>query len=394
MVFNLAASFTFVVSRDAVNKWGADFLWHPVGTGPYYLKELLHEQRIVMEANPNYRGRPDIDGNTPLSASERLPQIPRLEYDYFAETVPPWILFTQGLFDVAGIPKESYNQAIRLDTGELTPEMLKKGITLTKTPDVATEYIGFNMQDPVVGKNKPLRQALSLVFDRKTYIENFLNGRGEPAIGPIPPGFPTFDPNRVNPYTCYNVALAKQKMEEAIRINHGPIPPLTLLMRDADTLSRQMAEYFAAQASQVGVTLVPEFRDFSRWQEMVDNRQTQLFDAGWVADYPDEQDFLQLFYGPNAPAGGVNSSAYINPAFDRLYDQARVMNDCPERRKLYLQMEEMVEEDCPWLLEVYPVIFRLNYNWVHNLSEMLYGYGYRQFVSIDFQSRNRLLEPK
>jgi hypothetical protein len=70
------------------------------------------------------------------------------------------------------------------------------------------------------------------------------------------------------------------------------------------------------------------------------------------------------------------------------------MNDCPERRKLYLQMEEMVEEDCPWLLEVYPVIFRLNYNWVHNLSEMLYGYGYRQFVSIDFQSRNRLLEPK
>ncbi|MGD0539921.1 MAG: ABC transporter substrate-binding protein [Tepidisphaeraceae bacterium] len=392
MIYNLAASWTSIVSRDAVNYWKRDFRLHPVGTGAYYLKENLPDQRIVLEANPIYRGKPDVDGGAEVAESERLPRIKRMEYDYFTETLPPWILFTQGLFDAAIIPKESFGQAIQLQTGRLSDDLREKGVILSKSPLPVTEYIGFNMEDPIVGPNRPLRQAMSMAFDRESYIENFWNGRGFPAIGPIPPGFVTYDPSQVNPYTQFNLAAARKAMKEAEKINGGPIPPLRILMRDSETLSRQMAENFALQMSQIGLSVQPEYRDFARWNEMVDNRQTQLFDAGWVADYPDEQDFLQMFYGKNAPAMGVNSSAYVNPAFDQLYDRAAILPDGPERRRLYVQMEEVVMNDCPWLIEFYPTSYALHYDWLGGLHSMDYGYGYRQYVSLDYALRRKRLE--
>jgi ABC-type transport system substrate-binding protein len=391
LLYNLALDATGIVCKKAVDTYKDRFSRSPVGTGAYYLDEELEGQRIVMKANPIYRGRPDIDGGTPIADADRLPHIKRMEYDLFKEAVPPWLLFTQGYFDYAGIPKESFGQAINVGTGDLTPELEKKGISLKKSPESATEYIGFNMQDPVLGKNKPLRQAMSMALDRQTFIKNFLNGRGTPAIGPIPPGFPTFDADRVNPYTQFNLELARQKMQEAVRINGGPIPKITILMRSSETLSRQMADFFSTQMAQIGLDVEPRYVDFARWIDMVDNRQTQLFDAGWVADYPDEQDFFQLFYGKSAPAGGINSSAYVNPAFDALYDKATIMQDGPERRKLYRQMEDMVTEDCPWLLEEYGISYLLQYDWLKGLTVMDYGYGFRQFLTIDEGLRSKRL---
>ena len=162
-------------------------------------------------------------------------------------------------------------------------------------------------------------------------------------------------------------------------------------MRDAETLSRQMAENFVLQMRQIGVTVVPEYRDFARWNEMVDNRQTQLFDAGWLADYPDEQDYLQLFYGKNAPAMGPNSAAYVNPEFDKLYEQASIMQDTPQRRELYRQMEKIVMDDCPWLMIFYPTGYSLYYDWLKGVKTMDYGYGFRQFLTLDENLRNQRL---
>lgn len=389
MIDVLAAMWTGIVSKDAVDYWKDKFRFHPVGTGSYAVAEYLQDQRIILEANPIYRGRSDIDGNTAIPDSEKMPYIKRMEYDYFAEELPPWILFTQGLFDAAIIPKETFSQAISAMTGTLTPQLVRKGIILRKANAPATEYIGFNMKDPIVGKNKPLRQAMSMAFDRKAYIANFWNGRGTPGIGPIPPGFPTFDPNMVNPYTQYNLEAAREKMKEAIRINGGPIPTLHIYMRDADTLSRQMAENFMLNMRQIGVDIEPHFQDFARWLEMTDNRQAQIFDSGWFADYPDEQDFLQLFYGKNAPAMGVNGSAYVNPEFDKLYEQAAVMQDSPQRRELYLRMQKMVMEDCPWLIVAYPQDYALRYKWVSGAELMDYGFGWAQHWKLDEQMRNK-----
>lgn len=387
--FNLAYLPSAAVCRQAVEKYGLQFRKHPVGTGPYCMKygDHLPEQRIIMNANPTYRGRPDVDGGATVPENERLPKIKRMEYDYFEEALPVWLLFQQGLFDVAGIPKDSFHQAINGVTGELSDDLRKRGVVLEKSPEPAAYYFGFNMQDPIVGKNKPLRQAMSMAFDRETFIKTFLNGRGLPAIGPIPPGFPTFDAKYVNPYTRYDLGAARRKMAEAERINGGPIPPLQLLMGSTDTDARQQADFFTTQMKLIGVTVQVEYRTWARFQEMVDNRQTQIFDLGWVADYPDEQDFLQLFYGKNASPGGSNPTAYVNPAFDALYEKAAVMNRSPQRDELYRKMQQMVMEDCPWGIEFYPLAYSLHYDWVQNLQPMDYGHGLRANIVLDSKLR-------
>jgi ABC-type transport system substrate-binding protein len=293
------------------------------------------------------------------------------------------------LFDVEVIPKDAFGKAI--SGGDLTPAMKDKGIVLHKHAESSTAYIGFNMQDPVLGKNKPLRQAMSLAFDRAAYIRIFLNGRGVPGIGPIPPGFPTFDPNRVNPYSQFNLAAAKKLMVEAERINGGPIPPIGILYRGTDTTERQASDFTVSQMKQIGVTLVPDLEDFARWQDMLDNRQTQMFDAGWDADYPDEQDYLQLFYGRNAPVGGLNANAYTNPEFDALYDKAAVLNDTPQRRALYMKMQQILEDDCPWITIDYSQLYQLQYDWISDRQRMMYGHGYLEFYKLDEALRAKRL---
>jgi oligopeptide transport system substrate-binding protein len=381
MIYNLVNCPTAPVCRAMVEHWKDQIRKHPVGTGPYALAENLRDERIVLTANPTYR------------FAGRVPHIKRFQLDYFSEDMPVWMLFKQGLFDVAGIPKDAYSQAIA-GGGDLTPEMIARGVSLTKHTDPATSYIGFNMTDPVLGKNKPLRQAMSMAFDRSRFIEKFANGRGVPAIGPIPPGFPTYDPNRINPYTQYNLPAARKLMTDAVRIHGGPIPPLHILFRGADTIDRQMADFYVELMSQIGLTLVPEFRDFARWQEMVDNHEAQLFDGGWDADYPDEQDFLQLFYGKNAGPNGLNNVAYVNPVFDAMYERAAVMQDTPERRKLYLQMQQMVEDDCPWLIIDYGVTFDLSYDWIKNRSIMDYGHGFMQYYTLNSELRAKSLRSR
>ena len=391
MIYQLVNSPCAPVCRQLVEHWGEQFRLHPVGTGPYALEEYLRDQRMTMVANPIYRGRQDIDGNTPIPTEEKLPKIKRVQLDYFEEELPVWLLFKQGLFDIGAIPKDAYSQAVG-PGGDLTPQMAAQGITLAKYTEAETSYIGFNMADPIVGKNKALRQAMSMAIDRVSLINKFANGRGMPANGIIPPGFPTFDSHRLNPYTQFDLEKAKEKMTQAIAANGGqPIPPLKILLRGNDTVNRQMAAFYVDAMSQIGLSLVPDFVDFARYLQMVDSRQFQLFDGGWESDYPDEQDFLQLFYGPNATPGGENAIGYVNAGFDKLYDQAIVMQDTPQRRDLYIQMQKIVDDDCAWLTTDYPKLFALTYDWVGNRHFMDYGHGYIQYLTLDKNLRAQRL---
>ncbi len=214
-----------------------------------------------------------------------------------------------------------------------------------------------------------------------------LNGRGENAIGPIPPGFPTYDEKKLNPYTQFNLEGAKAKLKEAKVIQGGEIPELTLLMPGTDTGVRQMAEFFVSNMEKIGLKMKIEYRNWARFQEMVDSKQAQVYSLGWVADYPDEQTFLQLFYGKNVGTNGINSANYQNPEFDVLYEKAMVMNPGPELNELYRKMEAIVMEDNPWLLGYYGVGFTLYYDWVDNLKISEYSHGNRMNQVLDSSKR-------
>jgi ABC-type transport system substrate-binding protein len=389
--FNLAMIPTAVVSRAAVEKWGSHFKNHPVGTGPYAMTQYLQDQQIVYSVNPIYRGGPDVPSGTVLSDADRLPHVKRIQLNCFDESLPPWYLFLQGQLDASAVPKDTFAQAISGQTGELTPALKQEGIDLVKYREPQVLYIGFNMADPVIGRNKPLRQAMSLAFDRQSYIDLYLNGRGLPANGPIPPGFPTYDANRQATYCRYDLAAAREKMREAERLNGAAIPPLHILFGQTTTVATQEADFFVTQMRQIGLTVLAEYKPYGSFLSMLDRKQEQIFSLGWVADYPDEQDFWQLFYGKNCGAGGLNLVNYQNPAFDALYERSSTLASSPPRKALYSQMQNIVLEDCPWIFMLYPVQYQLYHGWEQKPWLSDYGYGYAQYTRINYAARTAWL---
>jgi ABC-type transport system substrate-binding protein len=384
--YQMAHLAMFVVSRDAVDFYGDKFRRNPIGSGPYVLESNEENVRLILEANPIYRGGPDVQSGQAIPDDQRLPYVKRREYTYFQEVLPPWYLFLEGKIDVAGIPKETYASAIST-SGQLTPEMTNDGIQLEKGPAPETFYMGFNMQDPIVGKNKALRQAISMAYDRDKFIQVYLNGRGIPAQGPIPPGFPTYDAHFTNPYSQFNLDAARAKLKEAEQINRGPIPELTLTQGDTSTEAIEESEFFETQMAQIGLKIHLDYFTWARFQEMVDAKQLQMFGFGWVADYPDEQTFWQLFYSKNAGPGGMNGTNYSNPEFDKLYEQSMVMDPSPQRDEIYKKMQSIVVEDASWMFEFHPVAYTLYHNWVKNVAVMDYGEGLRAYGQLDFDQR-------
>ncbi|HEV2293441.1 MAG TPA: ABC transporter substrate-binding protein [Tepidisphaeraceae bacterium] len=388
--YNLAHLPMAPVSREAVEQLGDAFQFRAIGSGPYMITEYKAEQRIIYEANPTYRGHPTANVGDVVPPKQRLPRTPRVQMDYVEEDLPAWAMFRNKQIDISGIPKDSFAIAIDLRTRELSEEMKRDGVKLRKSDRPVVFFFGFNMVDPVVGKNKPLRQAMSMAFDRERYIDLIMNGRGIAMKGITPPGFPTYDPNRKNAYAEYNLEAAREKMKEAVKVQGGPIPDITLLMPGSDTTSRQMGELMQQMMRQIGVKLRVDYTTWARFQEMVDAKQAQFFALGWQADYPDEQTFFQLLYGPNS-APGPNASNYNNPAFNALYEKTLTMEPGPERDELYRQMEQIALEDVPWVLNFTPIVYTLYYEWVEPAPPNTYTHGRQAYTELDVQLRQRRL---
>ena len=388
LLYWLAHLPTAPVVREVVERYGKDMVNHPVGTGPFILEGDYRSNRFSMVRNNNYRevkypdrASPELEAMGLLKdAGRQLPFIDRIEWSIIEESQPHWLAFMAGEFDAAGIPKDNFDQVITSKKG-LTAEMMAKGISLIKVEDPSIFYYGFNMNDPVVGKNKKLRQAMSMAFDRETYIDTFLNGRGSIPVGPIPPMIPGYQPEKENPYTRYDLDSARKFLAEAVEINGGPIPSLKLAMPGNDTTVRQMGEFFRIQMQRLGLEVEVDYMTWPKFQDATKTRSHQLFSLGWVADYPDAQNFLLLFYGPNR-APGPNSCNYSNPEFDALYETAVALPDLEERLPLYHRMEDIVIEDCPWLLSTYRVVYALYYDWLENYYPNDFIYGTMRFQKV------------
>ncbi|MEA1929190.1 MAG: ABC transporter substrate-binding protein [Candidatus Auribacterota bacterium] len=397
LLYWLAHLPTAPMAREVVERYGKETVNHPVGTGPYKLEGDYRSNRFSMVRNENYREAryptrisPELEGRGLLKdAGRRIPFIDRIEYSTIEESQPLWLAFMAGEIDAAGIPKDNFDLVITAEK-ELTGEMKERGINLIKAEDPSIFYYGFNMDDPVVGKNKKLRQAMSMAFDRETYIDTFLNGRGKIPVGPIPPMIPGYRPGKENPYTRYDLEAARKLLAEAVEINGGPIPLLKLAMPGNDTTVRQMGEFFRIQMQRLELEVEVDYMTWPKFQDATKTRSHQLFALGWVADYPDAQNFMLLFYGPNR-APGPNACNYSNPEFDALYEKAVAIPDPEKRLPLYHRMEDMVIEDCPWLLGTYRVVYALYYNWLKNYYPHDFISGTTRFQRVESKLREQML---
>jgi ABC-type transport system substrate-binding protein len=301
-------------------------------------------------------------------------------------------MFLGGQTYNSGINKDYFEKVITPQLG-LSDSLKQKGIRLYKVPELATYYIGFNMLDPVVGqssdlvendRHRKLRQAIATAIDVEKYIAVITNGRYLAGNTPIPPGVPGHT-DKLYPYK-FDVTRAKQLLAEAGypdgQDGQGHPLRLTMIMPGAGSTDvRQQADFFTEELHALGIDFTVQQMTFTEYLRREHDGETQVFFAGWVIDYPDAQNFLQLFYGPNK-APGVNATNYQNPEFDRLYEHILSMPESPERTALYEKMADMVNADCTWALIGYPLAYGLFQPWFQNYKPHAFPYANWKYYKV------------
>ena len=397
--------------------------WYPVGTGPFMLTENNPNSRMVLARNPEFHGEVypsegeagDAEAGLLKDAGKALPFIDAAIYTREKEAIPYWNKFLQGFYDASGISSDSFDQAVRVGGGgdvTLTDEMQEKGIRLLTSVRASTYYMGFNLLDPVVGgldeKRRKLRQAISIAIDQEEFITIFMNGRGLPAMSPLPPGIFGFAEGQggINP-VVYNwqagksvrkpVSEAQRLMTEAGYPNGRHAQTGEPLVVNLDTTSGGMGEksrldWLTRQFSRIGIQLVVRSTDFNRFQEKLRKGAVQLYYLGWNADYPDPENFFFLLAGKEGRVkhGGENSSNYENPEFDRLFERMKNMDNTPERLAIVGQMTSILQRDAPWVWGFHPKSYALGHGWLGNRKPNNVANNTLKYQRVDAAARQKL----
>ncbi len=370
---------------------------HPVGAGPYRIALYDKQSRIVLERNENWHGvrhpewkapgtvfpsdvPPEDFGVTvpPSVRGSPLPFIERVELRREKEQIPAFNKFLQGYYDSSGIVKESFDKVMQKD--QLSPEMTARGIALRKTVEPAIYYLGFNMDDPVLGapggdRARKLRQAISLAIDAAEYLRLFFNGRGVPAQSLLPPGIFGYEPEYRNPYRAVDLARAQRLLVEAGYpggLDPGTRAPLRLTFDTSDTSAdgRLQYQYYVNSWRRLGIDVEIEATNYNRFQEKMRDGGFQIFSWGWVADYPDPENFMFLLWSrmSRKANNGPNTANYSDPGFDAQFLAMKSMENGPERLTIIHGMRQRLEEDCPWIPMFFPERYQLFHGWLRNVK--------------------------
>ncbi len=386
--YALAMPATAIVAKEAVEYYRKEFGSHPVGTGPFKLAEFHPSSRIVWTKNPTYRQESypsegessDTQAGFLADAGKPLPLADRVIMQVFTEESPAWLSLMSGQLDLLTIPKDFFSQVIT-SKQEITGEAKTKGLRLIKAPRLDMTRIDFNMTHPLFAKNKLLRQAMSHAVNVGPYIELFFNGRAIPAQGPIPPGLAGYDPAFRNPYRQYDLEKAKALLSQAGYPEGKGLPPLEFLVV-ATTESRQISEYIEKSFRQIGIRLKISAYSWPEYQASVHNRKAHLWTMAWNADYPDAQNFLQVYYGKYV-ATTTNTSGYINKEYDRLYEASLKLGDTRERTEMYKQMVRIVTEDAPSIFLNHRIYYGLTQPWLKNAKRHEFAPNRWKYYRID-----------
>jgi len=375
--------------------------WYPVGTGPYMLVQNNPNARMELRRNPHFRGEAYPADGEPgdeaagllRDAGKRMPFIDRIVFTREKESIPYWNKFLQGYYDASGISSDSFDQAVQIGAegqADLTPEMRERGIQLSTSVATSTFYLAFNWLDPVVGGDsehaRKLRQAISIAVDWEEFISIFMNDRGIAGQGPVPPGIFGFREGAegVNPvvYDWRDGAPVRKPIEAARQLlAEAGYPggrdartgqPLVLYLDTTDRGpgDKSRLDWYRKQFAKLNIQLEIRTTDWNRFQEKIRSGNTQLFFLGWNADYPDPENFLFLFYGPQSRAKtqGENAANYSNPEYDALFVKVKSMENSPERQALIDRMVEILRHDAPWSFGFHPKSYSLYHAWLGNVK--------------------------
>lgn len=394
-LYSLAMPFTFAVAKEAVEKYGKEFINHPVGTGPFVLPVYQQSNKITYTKNPTFRKK-----LFPTGASEQfkeieaankgktLPLVEKVIVNLMKESQPRWLNFQKGRIDYISVPKDNFDSAITPDNG-LTGDLAKLGIELAILPSLDVTYTAFN-HDLKLFQNVNLRRAMALAVDVHESNKLFYNGKSLPAQSIVPPGIAGYEENFTSPYREKDLEKAKALLAKAGYPEGKGLPEITYDC-PSSTVSRQQAEHFKKQMAELGINIKVIQNTWPELQKKIQKRSIQMWGIAWGADYPDAENFLQLLYGPNR-APGANGSGYDNADFNRLFEKATVMQDSPERTALYEKLNRMAAEEVPLIYGVHRQNFTVKHSFLKNFIPTDFDAGQAQYLDIDLKAKAEVLK--
>lgn len=395
-LYSLAMVYTYAVPKEAVAKYGQEFLNNPVGTGPFITGVYTQSNTISYKKNPSYRdvrypsdGAPgDKKNGLLVNAGQRLPLVDRIKVNIVTESSTRFLKFKNGDVDYSEIPKDDFSQVVTPDKG-LTDTFAKVGIALEINPDLDISYIAFNHDDPIFKNNVKLRQAMSLAFNHQLSNELFTNGTGLLAQTIIPPGIPGYDANYKNPYKRYDLAQAKKLLADAGYPGGKGLPALNY-ETTSTTVARQSGEFFKKAMADIGITINVNTNTWPQLTQKTKKRQAQMFGMAWIGDYPDAENFLQLLYGPNS-SPGPNGGNFNDPVFNKEFDIVKNMQPSPQRAKRYGKLAQILAEKVPLMLGVHRTTFVLKHSWLKNYKYSTFSSGNSKYYDIDLVKKKEVL---
>ncbi len=358
----LAHEPTAAVAREVIEKYQdaqGQVMAHPVGTGPYRLTKWVRGASMILEANPVFRGKtwdfqagtdPEDAGLVAEMKGKRMPQVGRVEVAVMVEDQSRWLSFQNKESDIVELQGPLAPKA--LVGGKLKPEMVAAGVKLSRIIDPEISYYYWNMRDPVIGgfsKEKiALRRAIAMSHNVEEEIRIVWNNEAIALQFPVPPGVVGHDPNYKSSLqyepAAANALLDKfgyKKGSDGYRTLPDGKPLVIKYTARADGQGQLQSEMWKKSLNAIGLRMQGDKRTFPDILKAEKECQLQTRTNPWIADYPDGDNFMMLFYGPNIHQN--NNGCFQSPEYDKLYEQSRSMPSGPERDVLYRKMARIME---------------------------------------------------
>jgi len=307
-----------------------------------------------LKRNPNYWAI-DEYGN-------QLPYVDAVKFRFIKDLDAQLLEFKNGKLDESYRLPNAIFKTIIDDNKSLTPEWSQ--FQLQRVPTLATQYYGFLVTSELF-KNEKLRQAINYAVDREKIIKYVLNGQGYAGAthGFVPPSMPDYNTEAIKGFT-FDLEKAKKLLEEAGYPGGKGLPEITLQINSGGDRNIQIAEAIQNMLKEVGINMKLQQIQFAQHLDNIDAGKASFYRLGWIADYPDPESFLNLYYGKNVPknpeeSSPINSMRYVNPEFDRIFEQAIITQDKMQRMKLYEQAEQIAVSQAPMLFIYYDEDYRL-----------------------------------
>jgi peptide/nickel transport system substrate-binding protein len=347
----LAMQYCSVVPHEAVEFYGKDFGHHPVGTGPFQFKYWKEGLKLVMLKNANYF---ETD-----SVGKRLPYLDGVVVTFIIEKQTAFMEFMQGNFDMISGIDPNYKDVLLDAEGKLKPEHESK-MYMTRIPYLNTEYLGISVEKESAGaisalQEQNIRLAINYGFDRRKMMRYLRNNIGYPGLyGMIPPGLAGYSEDSQFNFE-YNPEKAKQLLAEAGFAKGKNLPEIVL---QTTATYQDLCEYIQQQLAEINIKIKLDVVPPATLREMVSQSKAGFFRASWIADYPDAENYLSLFYSKNEVPNGPNYTHFANAEYDKLYEKAIAATSDSDRNVLYTKMNRIVMLQSPVVVLYYDMAVR------------------------------------